>query len=91
MMEWFKGWGVRLKESSACYPNSNGGAECAVKAAKKLVTENMMSCGSLNADKFMQASLVYRNSVIYPDTGRTIAQTLLCNDNITKFITIIYI
>ena len=26
---------------------------------------------------FMQASLAYRNSVIYPETGRSIAQTLL--------------
>ena len=28
-------------------------------------------------DKFMQATPAYINSVIYPDTGRTIAQTLL--------------
>ena len=31
----------------------------------------------MNTDKYMMASLTYRNSVIYPETGRTIAQTLL--------------
>ena len=35
---WLKGWGVKLRTSSARYPQSNGRAECAVKAAKKLVT-----------------------------------------------------
>ena len=43
----------------------------------KLVMNNTASDGSLNTDKFMRASVVYRNCVIYPETGKTIAQTLL--------------
>ena len=77
MRTWLQKWGVTLRESSARYPNSNGRAECAVKAAKKLVTGNTTPSGSLDTDKYLQASLAYRNSVIYPETGRTIAQTLL--------------
>ena len=69
MKTFFKGWGVRVRESSARYPNSNGRAECAVKAVKKLVTVNTTSSGSLNTDKYLTASLAYRNSVIYPETG----------------------
>ena len=63
-------WGITLRESSARYPNSNDRAECAVKAAKKLVTGNKTPSGSLNTDKYMMASLTYRNSVIYPETGQ---------------------
>ena len=74
---WLKGWGVKIRDSSARYPQSNGHAECAVKVAKKLVVNNTASDGSLNTDKFMRASLAYRNSVIYPETGKTIAQILL--------------
>ena len=77
MKTWYKKWGITLRESSPRYPNSNGRVECAVKAAKKLVTGNKTPSGSLNTDKYMMASLTYRNSVIYPETGRTIAQTLL--------------
>ena len=28
-------------------------------------------------EKFLQASLVYRNSMIYPETGRTITKTIM--------------
>ena len=35
--EWLKGWGVKLRVSSAHYPQSNGRAECTVKAEKNLV------------------------------------------------------
>ena len=74
---WLKGWDVKIRDSSARFHQSNGRAECAVKAAKKLIVNNAASDGSLNTDKFMRASLTYRNSMIYPETGTTIMQTLL--------------
>ena len=51
-----KGCGVKTRESSAHFPQYNGRAGWAVNAAKKLVTGNTTSCGSLNTDKFLQAS-----------------------------------
>ena len=54
---WLKGWGVKIRDSSARYPQSNGRAECAVKAAKKLVVGNTKSDGSLDTDRFMRACL----------------------------------
>ena len=68
---------MKLRVSSAHYPQSNGRAECAVKAAKNLVTNNTTASGDLNTDKFLWANLAYRNSMIYPTTGKTIAQSLL--------------
>ena len=75
--EWLKGWGVRLRIFSAHYPQSNGRAECAVKAAKNLVANNTTASGALDIDKFLCANLAYCNSMIYPDTGKSIAQSLL--------------
>ena len=51
--EWLKGWGVRLRVSSAHYPQSNGRAECAVKAAKNLVANNTTASGALDTDNFL--------------------------------------
>ena len=48
-----------------------------MKAAKKMVVNNTASDGSLNMAKFMRALQAYRNSMIYLETGKTIAQTLL--------------
>ena len=75
--DWLAAWKVTLRESSVHYPQSNGRAECAVKQAKKLVYGNVNPNGSLNTDRYLRAQLAYRNSVIYADTGRSIAQTLL--------------
>ena len=71
---WLKGWGVEIRDCSARYPQLNGRVECAVKMAKKLVMNNTASDGSLNTDKFMRALMAYRNSLIYLETGKTIAQ-----------------
>ena len=75
--DWLKTWDVTIRDSSVHYPQSNGRAECAVKQAKKLVYNNVNPNGSLNNDKYLRAQLAYRNSVIYKDTGKSIAQTLL--------------
>ena len=45
--------------SSAHYPQSNSRAECAVKAATKLVHSNTDTHGTLNTDKYIQATLTY--------------------------------
>ena len=67
-----KSWGVKMRVSSAHYPQSNGRAECAVKAAKALVTGNTNSRGELDTEKFLRANLAYRNTAIYPETGKTL-------------------
>ena len=77
MKNFLKKWGVKLRVSSAHYPQSNGRAECAVKAAKALVMGNTTPTGSINTDKYLRATLAYRNSAIYPETGKTVAQSLL--------------
>ena len=48
-----------------------------MKANKALVIGNTNSWGELDTDKFLRARLAYRNSAIYPETGKTIAQSLL--------------
>ena len=48
-----------------------------MKPAKGLVTGNTNSRGELDTDKFLRASLAYRNSAIYPETGKTITQSLM--------------
>ena len=47
--------------SSAHYPQSNGHAEAAVKAAKNLVIKEA-AAGDLNTDVFRQALLEFRNT-----------------------------
>ena len=68
---------MRLRVSIAHYPQSNGMAECVVKAAKNLVANNITGFGALDTDRFLCANLAYHNSMIYPDTGKSIAQSLL--------------
>ena len=72
-----KSWGVQLRISSPGFAQSNVRAECAVKMAKKVVTTNMDTHGRHDTDQFAMAMLAYRNSVLYPELGRSIAQTLL--------------
>ena len=48
-----------------------------MKVAKKLVICNTMRNGSLDTDRCMRACLLYRNSMLNPDTCKTIAQTLM--------------
>ena len=55
-------WGVQHRQSSAYYAQSNGRAELAVKAAKRLLRDNTSSSGELNTDGVTRALLQYRNT-----------------------------
>ena len=55
-------WGIKHRLSSAYYPQSNGRAEVAVKAAKRLLQDNTSRCGRLNTDQVTRALLQCRNT-----------------------------
>lgn len=57
-----KTWGVRHRVSSVSFPQSNGRAEVAVKAAKRLLMSNTGPTGNLNQDNFLRAILHLRNT-----------------------------
>ena len=57
-----KRWGIRHRQSSAYYAQSNGRAELAVKAAKRLLRDNTSNSGELNTDGVTRALLQYRNT-----------------------------
>ena len=58
----FKRWGVKMRISSAYYPQSNGRAEAAVKSAKRLLMVNTGAGGSLDTDATATAILQYLNT-----------------------------
>ena len=60
--EFLNKWNVRHRVSSAYYPQSNGRAEVAVKAAKRLLRSNIGPNGSLDNDRFLAALLQARNT-----------------------------
>jgi len=60
----FKRWGIHHRLSSAYHPSSNGRAEVAVKTAKRLLTDNVSSNGSLDNDAVVRAFLTYHNTPI---------------------------
>ena len=55
-------WGIKHRMSSAYFAASNGRAELAVKATKRLLMENTGADGSLNTDKMVRALLMKRNT-----------------------------
>ena len=57
-------WGVKWRQSSAYYPQSNGRAKLAVKTAKRILQNNTSSNGDLNTDNVARALLQYRNTPI---------------------------
>ena len=59
-----KNWGVEHVVSSAHYPQSNGRAELAVKTAKRILHENVLSNGSMNTEATSKALMQYRNTPI---------------------------
>ena len=69
-------WGVSHRLSSVGYAQSNGRAELAVKAAKRIVLGNTTANGSLDNDRAARAILQYRNTPV-PGLGISPAQLLL--------------
>ena len=60
--QFLKTWGVEHRVSSAYFPQSNGRAEVAVKAAKRLLITNVSPSGDLNNDLFLRALLQLLNT-----------------------------
>ena len=62
MKEWLKKWGVKVRQSSAYYPQSNGRAEAGVKSLKRLLMGHTGVNGTIHTDAVAQALLQYRNT-----------------------------
>ena len=90
--EFLKTWGVAHRVSSAYHAQSNGRAEVAVKAVKRLMRSNLGPSGTLNTDRFLRAMLRFRNT---PDPdcrispaeivfGRPLRDNLLFTDYLSR-------
>ena len=55
-------WGVEHRVSSAYFPQSNGRAEVAVKAAKRMMMDSVKESGSIDTDGFLRALLTHHNT-----------------------------
>ena len=55
-------WGITPRRSAPYFPQSNRRAELAVKAAKRIIYDNVKADGSLDTDKAHRALLQYRNT-----------------------------
>jgi hypothetical protein len=62
LREFLRRWGVQHRISSAYNPQSNGRAEVAVKATKRLLRSNVGPTGNLDNDRFLRALLQQRNT-----------------------------
>ena len=62
MSGFFRKWGVKQRISTAYNPQANKRAEVGVKAAKRIIRENVGHLGTLNTNKFHQALLAHRNA-----------------------------
>ena len=74
--DFLKLWGVKRRLSSVAFPQSNGKAKVAVKAAKRIILDNISPDGSLDNDKAAQGILQYQNTSL-PDINLSPAQVLL--------------
>jgi transposase InsO family protein len=68
--EFLRLWGAKRRLSSAYYPQSNGRAELAVKAAKRILTSNVGPDGTLDTDGAGRALLLHRNTPVH-DVGQS--------------------
>ena len=73
--KFLKDWKVKFRLSSAYFPHSNQRAELGVRAAKRMLRENLNPSGGLDSDRFLGALLAYRNTSDR-DTGRSPAQII---------------
>ncbi|XP_066974232.1 uncharacterized protein [Macrobrachium rosenbergii] len=64
MSAFFRRWGVKVRFSSAYFPQSNGRAEAAVKTAKRIIRANTGDGGSLDCNKASLAMPQYLNTPI---------------------------
>lgn len=55
-------WGVKHRLSSAYNPRSNGRAEVAVKAMKRLLRDNITPSGEIDSENYTRAILQFRNT-----------------------------
>ena len=60
--KFLKNWKVNFRLSSAYFPHSNQRAELGVRAAKRMLRENLSASGNLDTDRFLRALLTYRNT-----------------------------
>ena len=74
--DFLKVWGVKHRLSSVAFSQSNGRAEVAVKAAKRIIHNNISPDGSLDNDKAARGILQYRNTPL-PDINLSPAKVLL--------------
>ena len=84
-----KRWNVKVRMSSAYYPQSNGRAEASVKTIKRILTTNVTPSGSLDTDAVAKALLLHRNTPP-PDIGVSPAELLFgrnINDHLPNPIT----
>ena len=61
--DFLKSWGVHHRLTSVGNPHANSRAEIAVKTVKRMLMANTLPSGSLDADPFKRAMLIYRNSI----------------------------
>ena len=64
--DFLRRWDVRHRLSSVSFPSSNGRAELAVKATKRLLMDNVGPNGDLDNDRMVRSLLTQRNT---PDSG----------------------
>ena len=63
--DFFKRWGIQHRLSQAHFPRSNGRAEVSIKAAKRMLHNNIKKDSSLDTDRFAAALMTKRNTPKY--------------------------